>query len=390
MERPGRRVLLLAGRLTPSEVEALRSLLERLEGCGISARVACVSGWLGPGGVNCPSLGSRWRCPRAGRAILGTDPDGRPELIHALGMATAGAALTLADGWGIPYLLTVDGFLATGGRLRLAKRWCQGLVVGCPELAVDLVTGLGVPVSWVEVIPPALTLPERASSLRPGPVRVVGVAAGLRTGSGLSTFLGAAKRVVATGLDVEFVLAGLARDEADLRRRAERLGLAGRVTFADDPGPRGFFWEVLDVYCQPSEVADPGRTLATAMGHGLPCVATDVPGLRSLTESGALARLVPSGNAEALATAILALLADGELARELGRRGRASVMERFNPVRGAEALTNRYSRCWVGAESERFASPGRIGDDGPASVSMSKTPNGSAAGSRATRTRHSS
>ena len=134
--------------------------------------------------------------------------------------------MALADGWRVPYLLTVDDFLPPGGSLRLARRWCRGLIAGGRELADDLVDLTGVPRSWVHVLPPGLPLPDRPACPRSSGVKVVGVAGAMAAGSGLATFLAAAVRVIATGLDVEFVLAGHGPDEPDLRRRADRLGIA--------------------------------------------------------------------------------------------------------------------------------------------------------------------
>jgi len=176
-------------------------------------------------------------------------------------------------------------------------------------------------------------------------VYVAGAAGPMAAGSGLTTFLGAAVRVINAGHDVEFVLAGRGPDEPDLRRRADRLGIAGRVTFAGDPGDCGAFWDVLDVYCHPAHRPDTGRPLATALAHGLPCIASAVPGLRSLAEDGDTGRLVPPGEPEALAGTILDLLADPAAAADLGHRARASVARRFDPGREAAELAGLYERA---------------------------------------------
>ena len=345
MAAPAQDVLLLAGRLGPGDACALRGLVDRLKAAGVAARVACLGGWAGDGGLECPGLGCSWKLAWAARRLRRGEQVARPALIHALGTATAPAALALADGWRVPYLLTVDDFLPPGGTLRLARRWCRGLIAGGRELADDLVDLLGVPRSWVHVVPPGLPLPERPACPRPAGVKVVGAAGAMAAGSGLATFLAAAVRVIATGLDVEFVLAGHGPDEPDLRRRADRLGISGRVTFAGDPGDSGAFWDVLDLYCQPSHRPDAGRPLATALAHGLPCLASDVPGLRSLVEDGDVGHLVPPGESEALADAILDLLADSFGSAALGLHARDSVARRFDPGREAADLADLYDRA---------------------------------------------
>ena len=321
--------------------------------------MACLGGWAGEGGVICPGLACPWRRAWAARRLRVGEQLARPELIHALGVQAAPAALALAEGWRVPYLLTVDDFLPPGGSLRLSRTWCRGLIAGGRELADDLVHLLGVPRAWVEVVPPGLPLPERPACPRPGGVRVVGAAGPMVAGSGLTTFLGAAVRVINAGLDVEFVLAGRGPDEPDLRRRADRLGIAGRATFAGDPGDCGAFWDVLDVYCHCSQRPDAGRPLAVALAHGLPCLASAVPGLASLVEEGA-GLLVPPGDAEALADSILRLLADPAGAADLGHRARASVARRFDPGREAADLAGLYARSVANEDRDAAGSIPRV------------------------------
>ena len=115
---------------------------------------------------------------------------------------------------------------------------------------------------------------------------VVGSAGRLDAGSGHEVFLDAAHLVVGSGLDAEFVVAGQGPQEAALRRRADRLAIADRVTFAAEPAPEDTFWTAIDLYCQPSRGPTIGLTLARAMAAGIPGIAADVPGLRDLVGRG--------------------------------------------------------------------------------------------------------
>jgi glycosyltransferase involved in cell wall biosynthesis len=208
-----------------------------------------------------------------------------------------------------------------------------------------------------------LPVPEEPPDARPaagaGPVRVVGAAGPLVPGSGLPTFLAAARRIIDAGVDAEFVVAGQGPDEADLRRRAERLRVADRVTFTDDPTGTGAFLKVLDVFCQTSLVPTVGRPLGLALAAGVPAVVSDVPGrevfLPDADETTGLR--VPPGDPEALAGAVLALLADPVRARQYGRRGRDWVARRFDPGREADALVEVYRRVLAEATAAPDPTP---------------------------------
>ena len=180
---------------------------------------------------------------------------------------------------------------------------------------------------------------------------MIGAAGCLTAGSGFSTYLNAARRVLDAGIDAEFILVGQGDEEGDLRRRADRLHIADRVTFAGDAAVGLSFWNVLDVYCQPTSVPTVGRNLARALAHGLPAIASDIEGLRSLVIHNGTGLRVPPGDTNALARAILDLLADRSLACRLGQRGREAVARDYDLDREAIALADLYHAI-VDAEAQ--------------------------------------
>jgi glycosyltransferase involved in cell wall biosynthesis len=80
----------------------------------------------------------------------------------------------------------------------------------------------------------------------------------------------------------------------------------------------------LDVLVLPSYEEPFGTVLAEAMAVGTPVVATEVDGLPEVVEDGVTGRLVPPGRPDALAEAVLEVLAQGDrmgaAAREHARR----------------------------------------------------------------------
>ncbi len=343
-------VVLVGGRLEIAELHLLDRLSGRLATRTVASRLVCIAGnGGGPGVIECPGLGNRWRRPWALRRLTGGDEIESPELLHVLGLEMAEIGLELAERWERPYVLALDEFPGRGDRLRVSRRWCRGLIVPCADLADELVESYGVPRGWIDVVAPGIVTAEPVPSEGRSPrITVVGTAVAVDRIEGLATFFQAARRILDTGRDVEFVVARTRGEESGLRRLAEWLQLKDRVTFADGHLEGEACWRVLDVYCQSSLVPHAGRGLGLALAHAIPAVASDVPGLRSWIIPEQTGRLVPPGDPDALANAILDLLAAPDQAHALGRNGRAFVADTCNPDREADLLATIYRRALAG------------------------------------------
>ncbi len=300
--------------------------------------------------VELPLLGSHWRRAFAARRLRFDEGLKRPALIHVIAPEMGPVGLAIADHWRIPYVQTVAEFLPPGGRLRVSRRWCRGLIAVSRELADDLARNLGIPLEFIAVIPPGIAIPDESSAtVRRGVVPVIGTAGPLVPSAGIVTFLNAARRVLDAGLDAEFVIAGQGEGEVDLRRRAARLRIADRTTFAGRNVVGVRFWRALDVFCQTSLTPTVGRTLALAMAYGVPAVATDLEGLRSLVQHGVTGLSVPPGDSGALARTILELLADPARTQALGQAGRELIRREFDPAAEARQLSALYRRVLAAA-----------------------------------------
>jgi glycosyltransferase involved in cell wall biosynthesis len=145
-------------------------------------------------------------------------------------------------------------------------------------------------------------------------------------------------------LQVEIIGDGPIGDS--LRKRAEALGVLGRVRFK---GPQP--WDRVEaafrrcsmvvLACRIAEDGDRDgmpTVLTEAMARGLPVVSTTVAGIHELVRHGETGLLVRPDDPAALAEAIEILRRDRGLARRLGRAGRELVAERFDPERSAGLL----------------------------------------------------
>ena len=85
------------------------------------------------------------------------------------------------------------------------------------------------------------------------------------------------------------------------------------------------------------------RALMESMALGLPVVATDVPGTHSLIKSEQTGLLVESGDALGMSKALSKIMADPELARQLGQSGKKHVQTRFDEYTVADRVEEIYN-----------------------------------------------
>lgn len=151
-------------------------------------------------------------------------------------------------------------------------------------------------------------------------------------------FLEAAAKVLAKIPDARFAIIGDGELRADLEAQADRLAIRGAVTFT------GWQREVAPVYADSDVLVissvNEGTpfTVIEAMATGCPVVATAVGGIPDFLDHGKLGALVPSGDADALAEAILATLRQPPDAEYL----RALIVERYGIARLTRDLDALY------------------------------------------------
>jgi glycosyltransferase involved in cell wall biosynthesis len=119
------------------------------------------------------------------------------------------------------------------------------------------------------------------------------------------------------------------------------LGIVGAARDFEVPGVTGYgkirdrdrladLYRRARAFCLPSLYEPYGLVLIEAMAHGIPCIGSTVQSIPEILDDGRAGLLVPPGDADALAEALIRLLTDEELAGSLAAGG---------PRRVAEGLT---------------------------------------------------
>lgn len=151
--------------------------------------------------------------------------------------------------------------------------------------------------------------------------------------------LEAFSRVVAEIPRARLVIVGAGPEEGRLRETTEARGLAGSVVFTgfvDDTA----FWlrHVVDVHVLASREEGLGLATLEASACALPVVGADGSGVGETIVHGRTGFLFPTGDAAALADAMLRLARDPELRAAMGRAGRELVLDRFSPDAHRDAV----------------------------------------------------
>ena len=143
----------------------------------------------------------------------------------------------------------------------------------------------------------------------------------------------AAAIVVRQVPDARFVIAGEGELRSALERQIRDRHLEKHVMLLGFRPDVLSLQKVFDVFVMSSVTEGLGTSLLDAMACGKPVVATEAGGIPEVIEDGLTGLLVPTRDPESMAAAIIRLLNDPDLRRQMGAAGILSVRERFSVER---------------------------------------------------------
>ncbi|CAM5562298.1 hypothetical protein GCM10010329_69940 [Streptomyces spiroverticillatus] len=170
------------------------------------------------------------------------------------------------------------------------------------------------------------------------------IAAGRITpGKRYDLLLRAFAQVAAVRPDWRLRIYGDGENTVELRALVHELRLHNHVFLMGIADPMEAEWPKGSVAAVTSDLESFGMTIVEAMRCGLPVVSTDCPhGPREIIRDGVDGRLVPTGDADAVARALLGLIEDDGLRRRMGRAALEGAA-RFDPERIAERHAALYA-----------------------------------------------
>ncbi|HWN44273.1 MAG TPA: glycosyltransferase family 4 protein, partial [Thermoanaerobaculia bacterium] len=287
----------------------------------------------------------------------------RFDLVHAHWIVPNGVIAAMAGRFPLAIgLHGSDVFLAEKPGMRRAAAWAlrrSRLLTGCSPELVDRVRALGFPEERSRVIAYGVdvdTFSPGRSDWRerlgvPADAPLVLSVGRMATKKGFHVLMEALPEILASGAHV--VLAGGGDLLPDFRREAERF--PGRLHL---PGPvlrdtLPDLYRAADLFVLPAVHDSKGNVdglpnvILEAMASGLPVVASGISGIPLAVEDGRTGLLVPERDPAALAGALQKLLANRELARAMGERGRHKAEAELT----WDAVASRYREGYVAALS---------------------------------------
>jgi glycosyltransferase involved in cell wall biosynthesis len=148
---------------------------------------------------------------------------------------------------------------------------------------------------------------------------------------GMDTLITALPRLLHEWTDLQLVAVGEGDDRAWLEQLAEGCGVRRHVHFFSGLSypELAACYSACEIFALPSRGEGFGLVYLEAMARGKPVIGGAHGGAPEVIDDGRTGYLVHHGDAPQLATSIETLLANPELAREMGARGRERVHRDF-------------------------------------------------------------
>jgi len=144
--------------------------------------------------------------------------------------------------------------------------------------------------------------------------------------------------------NARLVVVGDGPYRAALEEQASALIAAGKVEFAGFQKQMQPYYELADVFSMPS-LGPEGLPMSSleAMGRGLPCILSDLPVHREITDDGVGAMLFASGDVSSLRSAMAAMVGSDAVRKQYGGEGYRIIGERYTAERVRTAYVKVFS-----------------------------------------------
>ncbi len=174
---------------------------------------------------------------------------------------------------------------------------------------------------------------------------VVGYVGRISAEKDLDTWLRAAVMISTRIPKARFLLVGDGREgntQKGLEQLADSLGIADRIVFAGYRRNLLSVYAAFDIFLLTSRREGLPNSILESMAMGLPVVTTDVAGAKELVVDKKTGFVLPQGDVDGLADALISLATNGELRSRMGSYGRQRVESEFTFDARMQKIENLY------------------------------------------------
>jgi glycosyltransferase involved in cell wall biosynthesis len=278
----------------------------------------------------------------------------QPDIVHLHDSASHGpAALATRRAGRALIVVTRRTVLPVGaGFLGRAKYALCHRIICISEAVRRQCLSAGLPEAKLTVIPDFVDCrhfdPAAVPAVPPAGEQALLSSGRLAPEKGHSVLLQAMAKVVKHTPTARLRICGEGKERAALEAQVSALGLTRAVEFTGFLTDTRASLAAADVFVMPSLFEGLGVAVLEAMAMARPVVATDAGGLPESVVDGETGRLVPKGDAEALAEAILSMLSSPATARAMGAAGRRRAQERFDRPQIVDRVLDLYEEMLAG------------------------------------------
>lgn len=244
------------------------------------------------------------------------------------------------------------GYPIARSRLAMARYDCAERVVANSNWVAEQATACGVPREKLNVVYEGVEIPARLTAEQKQAARarwgvssdapLLGCVGVLSPDKGQEWLIRALIEVRKEFPAAKLLLAGDGPCRGRLEGLAKELGVADAVIFAGFVSGVETVYAALDVFLLPSFFEALNNSLLAAMAYEVPSIAFNRGALSEIIEHGKSGLLVSGPNAPEIAAAVIRVLRERDVARQLGESGRKRVEQNFS----ADKMVNEMIRTY--------------------------------------------
>jgi len=278
------------------------------------------------------------------------------DIIHSNSRTTQVLGCLLARFTGCVYISTCHGFFKKRFSRRAFPCWGRKVIAISESVKEHLMKDFGVKEKDIQVVHNGIDVEKFKSqntklktqikkNLGLGDGPVVGIVARLSDVKGHKYLIEAMGDILEKIPQTQLLIVGEGKMEKELVTLVERLGMEKNVFFLPSVSDAKDALSIMDLFVMPSLKEGLGLSLMEAMACGLPVVASDVGGIKSLIQDGHNGLLIRPADSKGLSFAILELLQNPERAEKLGRAARVFINQNFSQENMILETERVYREC---------------------------------------------